>query len=128
MKGKQRKYSSEFRIEVARRIGEGASVTALSHELSIKRSVLYRWRQAFLKNGEAGLQAAVGRPPGQFSQRPPSSATPMERAQQRIVELERKVGQQELENDFLKKAFKRVEELRRKQNNGATASTPKLSA
>jgi transposase-like protein len=127
MGGKQRRFTAEFRIELAGRIGNGESVSALSRELSIKRSVLYRWRDAFLKDGEVGLRKAVGRPPGLGGQKQLlPSATPLERAQQRIAELERKVGQQELENDFLRRAFKRVEELRRKKSDsGATASTPK---
>jgi transposase len=127
MSGKNRVFTAEFRIEVARRIGAGQSISALSAELSIKRSVLYRWRDAFGKDGEAGLRKAVGRPPGSAGLKPLlPSASPLERAEQRIAELERKIGQQELENDFLKRAFKRVEELRRnKPANGATASTPK---
>jgi transposase-like protein len=127
MGGKQRTFTAEFRIEVAGRICNGESVSALSGELSIKRSVLYRWRDAFLKDGAVGLRKAVGRPPGEGGQKQLlPSATPLEQAQQRIAELERKVGQQELENDFLRRAFKRVEELRRKKSDsGATASTPK---
>jgi transposase len=130
MSVKYRTFRSEFRIEVARRIGAGESVSALSQDLSIKRSVLYRWRDAYQKDGEAGLRKAVGRPSGRPAQRQlAASASPLERAQQRIQELERKIGQQELENDFLKRAFKRVEELRRNRaENGATASTPKSSA
>ena len=120
MSGKKRKFTAEFRIQAARRIRDGESVSALSHELAVKRSVLYRWRDALLKDGEAGLQKAVGRPP--------PSVPPLERAQLRIAELERKVGRQELENDFLKRAFKRVVELRRKQENGAMASMPKSKA
>ena len=130
MTGKNRTFTAEFRIEVAQRIRDRESVSALSQELSIKRSVLYRWRDAFLKDGDAGLRRTAGRPPGQGGQKQLlPSATPLDRAQQRILELERKVGQQELENDFLRRAFKRVEELRRpKPDSGATASTPKSKA
>ena len=127
MSEKKRKFTGEFRIAAARRMRGGESVSALSRELSVKRSVLYRWRDAFLKDGEAGLQKAVGRPPGQPGQAQ-SALSPLERAQQRIAELERKVGQQELENDFLKRAFKQVEQLRRKQDSGATAFTLKSKA
>jgi transposase-like protein len=129
MGGRNRSFGAEFRIAAARRIRDGESVAALSQELSIKRSVLYRWRDAYLKDGEAGLRRAVGRPPGRpVEPQLVPSAAPLERAQQRIAELERKIGQQELENDFLRRAFKRVEELRRKESdNGATASIPKSS-
>jgi transposase-like protein len=130
MAAQSRTFSSEFRIGVARRISNGESVSAISWEFVIKRSVLYRWRDAFLKDGEGGLKRTPGRPSGRASPPPlPPSASALERAQQRIGELERKVGQQELENDFLRRAFKRVEELRRKKaDSGATASTPKSKA
>ena len=42
-----RVFRVEFRIAVARRILNGESVSALSNELKIKRSVLYRWRDAY---------------------------------------------------------------------------------
>jgi transposase-like protein len=122
MSGAARVFTAEFRIEVARRIVSGEAISALSGELKIKRSVLYRWRDAYREEGEAGLKRAAGRPPGASKTASPSTS-PLQRAQQRIAELERKVGQKEMENDFLKRAFKRVEELRR--NSGATASTPK---
>lgn len=118
-----RVFPAEFRISMARRIAGGEAISALSAEFKIKRSVLYRWRDAYRKLGEDGLKKAVGRPAGSSPGQPPALTTPLEKAQKRIAELERKVGQQQMENDFLRGAFKRVEELRR--SSGATASTPK---
>jgi transposase len=119
-----RTFTPEYRVGVARRIVGGESVSALSQELSIRRSVLYRWRDAYRKDGEAGLKRPAGRPPGTQPAKPPGS--PQEAARRRIAELERKIGQQQVENDFLRRAFKRVEELRQKRlRNGATASTPR---
>ena len=60
----QRVFSWEFKERVARRMLNGESVSALHHELQIKRSVLYRWRDAYGKEGVAGLQQVGGRPPG----------------------------------------------------------------
>ena len=59
-----RVFRVEFRIAVAQRILNGESVSALSHELKIKRSVLYRWRDAYRKQGSAGLSRPKGRPAG----------------------------------------------------------------
>ena len=121
----QRIFSWEFKERVARRMLNGESVSALHHEMQIKRSVLYRWRDAYRKEGVAGLQRAQGRPPG-VPNPPRPAADPGAAAARRIAELERKVGQQALDLDFFRKAFKRVNELRRKQAaSGATASTPK---
>jgi hypothetical protein len=52
-------------------------------------------------------------------------ASELERAQRRVAELERKVGQQQLELDFFRQALRQVEALSRpKDGRGATASTP----
>jgi transposase len=113
---------------VARRILNGESVSALHREFQIKRSVLYRWRDAYRKEGAAGLRRPIGRPPGVPN--PPKPAASAEDASaRRIAELERKIGQQALDNDFLRRAFKRVKELRRKNTgSGATASTERSEA
>lgn len=120
---KKRVFSWEFKEKVARRILNGESVSALHHELQIKRSVLYRWRDAYRKERAAGLQRPKGRPPG-VPKPPRPAADPGEAAARRIAELERKVGQQALDLDFFQRAFKRVNELRRKPATpGAAAST-----
>ena len=128
MSGKYRVFSQEFKEGVARRILNGESVSAIHQEFQIKRSVLYRWRDAFRKEGPTGLQRPVGRPPGTPNrQRPPNH--PEEAAAQRIAALERKIGQQSLDMDFLRRAFKRVKESRRKNTGfGATASTERSEA
>ena len=48
----------EFRIAGARRILNGESVSALSSELKIKRSVLYRRRDAYRDQGAGQLDPA----------------------------------------------------------------------
>jgi len=121
----KRVFSWEFKERVAQRMLNGESVSALHHELQIKRSVLYRWRDAYRKEGAAGLQRVKGRPPG-VPNPPRPAAEPGAAAAHRIAELERKIGQQALDLDFFRRAFKRVNELRRKQAaSGATASTPR---
>jgi len=119
----QRVFNWEFKERVAQRMLNGESVSALHHELQIKRSVLYRWRHAYRKEGVAGLQKVRGRPPG-VPNPPRPAANSEDAAARRIAELERKVGQQALDLDFFRRAFKRVKELRRKDAApGVTAST-----
>jgi transposase len=120
-----RTFSPEFRVQVAQRIQQGESVSQLHHQLDIKRSILYRWRDAYRKEGTAGLARTVGRPPGV-----PNPAThkpgvsPEEALRQQIAALERKVGQQAVQLDFFKRAFKRVKESSQPSaSTGATAST-----
>jgi transposase len=123
-----RVFSREFKESVVGRMLNGESVSALHHELDIKRSVLYRWREAYRKDGVAGLQRPPGRPPG--TPNPPRPPTSSEDAVARqVAELQRKVGQQALDIDFLQRAFKRVKESRRKNSeSGATASTERSGA
>ena len=90
-------------------------MAALSRELGVRRSLLYRWREAYRKEGISGFRP-IGRSAG-------SEEKQVEAAEARIRELERKVGHQTMVIDFLRRAFKRVAELRRpNKGNGGTAS------
>jgi transposase len=128
LSAKNRVFAREFKVGVAQRIVNGESVSALHQELQIKRSVLYRWRDAYRKEGAAGLERPPGRPPG--TPNPPRPVgSPEEAAARRVAELERKIGQQALDIDFLRRAFKRVKESRRKNTeSGVTASTERSEA
>jgi transposase-like protein len=128
LSGKNRVFTREFKEGVVERILNGESVSALRQEVQIKRSVLYRWRDAYRKDGAAGLQRPVGRPPG-VPNPPRPVASPEEVVARRVAELERKIGQQALDIDFFRRAFKRVKESRRKNTaDGATASTERSEA
>jgi transposase len=120
-----RNFSYEFRLGVVRRIEQGESISKLYHELGIRRSVLYRWWDVYRQEGAAGLNRPIGRPPGvpNATTAEPSIRTE-EALRQQIAELERKVGQQTVQLDFFKRAFRRVKESRqRTAGAGATAST-----
>ena len=128
LSNKNRVFTKEFKEGVAQRIVNGESVTALHLETQIKRSVLYRWRDAYRKEGAAGLRRPTGRPPG-VPNPPRSGAGPEEAAARRLAELERKIGQQALDLDLFRRAFKRVKESRRNSAAaGATASTERSEA
>jgi transposase len=111
-----RVFRVDYRIAVARRILNGESVSALSSELKIKRAVLYRWRDAYREHGEAGLNRPKGRPPGATTKAMSKASAGAVAADQKIAELERRLGRMALENDFLKRAFKRVKEARSKNS------------
>ena len=102
---KAREFSVEFKEAAARRLLAGESGTAVSRELEVKRSVLYRWRDAYRAEGVGGLQRRRGRPPA--GQGPPPKA-PRDRREERIRELERLLGKQAVELDFFERAFRAV--------------------
>jgi transposase len=122
-KRKIRRHSPEFRTEIARRMLAGEDVTAMSKAYGLARSMMYRWRDAYRKEGIAG----VSRPPGircTPATKKPDSRTE-ERLRKRVAELERKLGQQEMEIDFFRGVFKRLEELPKAKRRGSEASTGK---
>jgi transposase len=116
-----RVFSAAFKIQAAERMLAGQPVRKLSEELRIKRTVLYRWREAYQQYGKAGLCRPTGRP----------VKTPLQRQAEidaskelKIAALERTVGQQQMEIRFLQQASKRLEESRHKStSSGGTAST-----
>jgi transposase len=121
-----RVFSVEFRVAVAERILNGESVSALSNELKIKRSVLYRWRDWYHEHGVAGLSRRRGRPPANSAHAVAKPRVAAPSADHRVAELERRLGRLALENDFLRGAFKRVKEARSKNNAiGETRCTEK---
>jgi transposase-like protein len=108
-----RVFKVEFRTAVAQRILNGESVSSLSSQYKIKRSVLYRWRDSYREKGKAGFGQPSGPRPGAKRN---ATAKPSTTADERIVELERRLGRMALENDFLRRAFKRVKEARSKNS------------
>ena len=64
-----RVFKVEFRIAVAQRILNGESVSSLSSQYKIKRSVLYRWRDAYREKGKGWFRPAQGAPAGREKER-----------------------------------------------------------
>jgi transposase len=122
-------FSREFKLTALARLEAGEKVGAVARELSVSHQVLYRWR-AQMRAGGAGALRPLGRP--RKDAIPPATPCPaaspeelaLTAAQARIADLERKVGRQQLELDFFKRALRQVEALRRPSEPGATASTP----
>jgi transposase-like protein len=111
----RRKFSKEFKLAGIRRIRSGQSVAEVARALEVHPSELHRWGRELEEHGEQAFQG-VGRKRAEES---------------RVAELERKIGQQTLEIDFLKRALQHVEEQRllRALNTGAasTSSSKKKS-
>src|ERR1700745_525580 len=92
----RRKFTKEFKIAALRQLDSGVSIAAVARSCEINRGLLERWRRDF--------------------QQSPGHAFPglgKKRAEENLVaELERKIGQQALEIDFLKRCLQRIEEQR----------------
>jgi transposase len=111
---KQVEYAMELKLRAVRRVGAGESVRAVAAELGIRRKRLYVWKDRYAELGEAGLvRRRGGRPRKERAETGSDSETKDRRgellaARKRIAELERKVGQQELELDFFGEALRRI--------------------
>ena len=117
---KRKDLTIEFKRAAVARMVPGVKVSALAQELGVCRQRLYEWRDASAA-GDEQLRRP-GRPKHPRAAR--SRASDPTEAQQRVAELERKIGQQQLELDFFQQALRRVEVLRRPSNGpGAAAST-----
>src|ERR1700681_2427022 len=92
----RRLFTKEFKQAAVRRLEQGVSVGEVARALEVNPNVLHRWRREF----RTGPGNAF---PGNGKQR---------WAEGRIAELERKIGQQALEIDFLKGCLQRIEQQR----------------
>jgi transposase len=98
----QRRFTREFKLEALKQLASGKSFARLARELELHENVLRRWQREYEK--EPG-RAFPGKGKGKVWL-------------DREAELERKIGQMTLENDFLKKALQRLEEQRLLDNVG----------
>ena len=117
MKGRKKHElrTTKFKERAVQRMMAGEPVSRLSRELKVKRSLLYRWRDAYRKEGAAGFRP-IGRPGW-------SQENKQKEAEGHITALECKIGRQAMVIDFLQRAFKCVEGLRRpSKGDGGPAS------
>jgi transposase-like protein len=92
----RRTFTKEFKLAAVRRLEQGVSIGEAARALEVNPNVLHRWRREFRQGSGNAF-------PGNGKQR---------WSEGRIAELERKVGQQALEIDFLKGCLQRIEEQR----------------
>jgi transposase len=95
----RRRFTREFKITAVRRLQQGESVAVLARALEVNPSVLHRWREEY-QHGPGKAFPGSGR----------RGAEP-----ERVAQLERKIGQQALEIDFLKGCLQSIEEQRQLQ-------------
>ena len=105
----RRLFTKEFKLAAVRRLEQGVSIAEAARALEVNPNVLQRWRREF-------RQGTGNAFPGNGKQR---------WSEGRIAELERKIGQQALEIDFLKSCLQRIEEQRMLQ---ALSGNPPSSA
>ena len=105
----RRKFTKEFKQTAVRRLNGGQSVAEVARAMEVHPSDLHRWRRELQEHGERAFNGA-GKKRAEETQ---------------IAELERKIGQQTIQIDFLKRALQHVEEQRllRALNSGAPSTS-----
>ena len=92
------------------RLAAGESIRAVAADLGINRQRLYEWQEIVREKGLEGLQG-LGRPrKSRLEVLPVRSAILNEgaAARRRIAELERKIGEQQVDLDFFRQALRHV--------------------
>src|ERR1700694_5383875 len=94
-----RKFTKEFKEAAVRRLNLGASLVEVARACEVNANVLHRWKKELQ---ELGANA--------FSGNGKSRAQ-----EERVAQLERKVGRQAMELDFLSRCLQHAEEQRKLQ-------------
>jgi transposase-like protein len=107
----RRTFTREFKVSAVRLLESGEPIGQVARKLEVSAASLHRWRQEYRRNplrAFPGMGRAVA-------------------SDGREAELERKVGQLTMENDFLKKALRRFEEERQLQDAAFTTRSTRKS-
>jgi transposase len=108
----RRKFTKELKEAAVRRLELGASIAEVARACEVDPNVLHRWRRELQEHGVKAF-------PGEGRSRLEESRT---------AELERKVGRQAMEIDFLRRCLQHVEEQRKLQaltTHGSSTRTSK---
>ena len=95
----RRQFTKEFKLSAIQRLEMGASIAEVVRAFEVNPNVLHRWRREF-RQGPGNLFPGLSKRRWEESQ---------------AARLERKIGQQALEIDFLKGCLQRIEEQQKLQ-------------
>jgi transposase len=95
----RRPFTKEFKPAALERLEIGASVPEVARAFEVNPNVLHRWRREF-RQGPGNAFPGLGKRRWEAG---------------RVAQLERKIGQQALEIDFLKGCLQRIDGQRKLQ-------------
>ena len=94
----RRMFSKEFKLSVIADVEGGQTVAEVARHRQVHPDLVYQWHRQFRSQGTSAFPDR----PGAVNSQDPAGA--------KIAELEQMVGRLTMENEFLKKALKRVED------------------
>jgi transposase len=92
----RRKFTKEMKLAAIQQLDMGSSAAEVARAFEINPNLLHRWRKEF-RHGPGNAFPGMGKRRWEEA---------------KVAQLERKVGQQALEIDFLKGCLQRIEEQR----------------
>jgi transposase len=106
----RQQYSRELKIACMREMDSGKSLAEIARQYQLSPKRLETWKAEWRAKGELAFPGKGARPQPRLDA-------------ERIAELERKIGQQAMEIDFLKKVLQRFKErpLAVADNGGSTS-------
>ena len=105
----RRKFTKEIKLAAVQQLEAGSSVAEVARAFEINANLLHRWRKEY-RHGPGNAFPGMGK---------------RRWDETKIAQLERKVGQQAVEIDFLKGCLQKLEEQRMLQ---ALAGRPRSTA
>jgi transposase-like protein len=102
--------TSEFKRAAIARVAAGEPIGAVAASLGINRQRLYEWQEVVRERGLQGLRGP-GRPRKSALEVVPIRSAILNEgaaARRRIAELERKIGEQQVDLDFFRQALRHV--------------------
>lgn len=99
MSTSRRTFTREFKVAAIKRLQTGMPVGRVARELQVSPNQLHSWKRQFEEKPNSAF-SGEGRRRGEETQ---------------VAELERKIGQQAMEIDFLKSCLRQIEDLRKSQ-------------
>jgi len=131
MRKKHRYLSVEAKLAAVQRVANGEAASTVARDIGAERDSLYKWYRKYREGGPDELRR-TGRPRKAEAlsartrswQEAPDELTA---ARRQIAELQRKVGEQQVDLDFFRKALRHIEETRRVQGGPGGAASTKSS-
>ena len=99
MSTSRRTFTREFKVAAIKRLQSGMPVGRVARELQVNPNQLHSWKRQLEEKPNSAF-SGEGRRRGEETQ---------------VAELERKIGRQAMEIDFLKGCLRQIEDLRKSQ-------------
>jgi len=95
----RRTFNREMKLAAVHKLETGSSIAEVARAFEVNPNVVHRWRREF-RQGSGNVFPGMGNPRWNETEK---------------ARLERKIGQQTLEIDFLKSCLQRIEQQRKLQ-------------